>query len=168
MEAMKFDIKITADDLSNFILQHNYKSLHGLLSVVISLAALVYLIVDFNQLDMTKRVLLLVIALLFIVVNPLMLKLKAKTQVKRNKSFENPITYELYDKGFSLTQAEETVEIEWSNVWKAIDTGRSLVLYITSVRAFIWPKTQLGEQYPDVVRMLKTHLKPVQMKIKEK
>ena len=58
--------------------------------------------------------------------------------------------------------------MEWRNVYKIVDTGKSIVLYISTVRAFIWPKSQIRDVYGDIEKMLKKHVKPGKIKISRK
>ena len=163
---VKFEIKISKKDLSNFMIYHNYHSMQGAIGLLISAAALVLLIAKFRALDTTQIAVLAVLALVFTVVTPLILIRKASAQEKRNKTFARPITYELREDGFSLYQEEEKADLEWRNVYKVVDSGHSLILYISTVRAFIWPKNQIKDQYAQVTGMLKAHLEPRKLKIK--
>lgn len=166
MENIKFEIHISKKDLSDFMIYHNYHSLQGWIGLLISLAALVLLIVRFNDLDTAKLALLIFLVLAFTVLTPLLLMNKARAQEKRNTSFHKPIQYELSDAGFALSQGEEHVDIEWRNVYKVVGTRRLVIVYISNVRAFIWPREQLGGQYEAVTGMLKAHLEPRKMKLK--
>ncbi len=145
MEKISFDIKVTKKELSDFMIYHNYHSMQGIIGVIISLGALVLLILRWDTLEVAQFAILVILALMFTVMTPIILIRKASAQEKRNKSFEKPITYELGEDGFSLIQGEECVDLEWRNVYKIVETGKSLVLYISTVRAFIWPKNQIAD-----------------------
>lgn len=168
MENITFEIHISKKDLSNFMIYHNYHSLQGAIGLLISIAALILLVVRFQDLDYVKIAVLIVVALAFTLLTPLLLMNKARAQEKRNSSFSKPIRYELFESGFGLSQGEEHVDIEWRNVYKVVDTGRSVVVYISTVRAFIWPKEQLGSSYAKVLAVLKEHLESRKLKIKIK
>lgn len=167
MENVKFEINVSKKDLSNFMIYHNYHSMQGVIGVIISIGAFILLIFRFDMLDMMQKGLLAVLALAFTVITPVMLYIKAGNQEKRNPSFGRPITYELTDQGFSLSQGEEHVDIEWTSVYKVVDTGRSVIVYISLVRAFIWPKDQMGSQYKDIMTVLKSHVDSRKMKMKK-
>ncbi len=145
MEKISFDIKVTQKELANFMIYHNYHSMQGIIGLIISFGALAILILRWNTLDAAQYAILALLVLMFTVLTPIVLVRKASAQAKRNKSFEKPITYELGEEGFSLIQGEERVDLEWRNVYKIVDTGKCLVLYISTVRAFIWPKTQIAD-----------------------
>ena len=50
-DGLKFSVQVEGSDMVNFIMYHNYSGIQGWFGVVISLAALVYLIVDFANMD---------------------------------------------------------------------------------------------------------------------
>ena len=167
MENISFDVKVSKKELANFMLYHNYHSMQGILGLVISLGALVLLVLKYDTLEIAQFAILAALVLVFTVISPIILIRKAAAQEKRNKSFERPITYELREDGFSLIQGEERVDLEWRNVYKIVDTGKSLVLYISTVRAFIWPKKQISGLRPALDDMLKAHLEPRKLKYKK-
>ena len=75
----------------DFVMHHTYSSISGWFGVILSVAALIYLAVGFNQYDNFMKLMLIFIGVLFTIINPLMLRSKAKKQVTSNKSFETPI-----------------------------------------------------------------------------
>lgn len=164
-EIAGFDIKTGEKDLSNFVLHHNYRSASGVIGLILSAAAIIYLIVGFGAMDNLMRGALLVIGLLFTVVNPLMLVSKAKRQARTNKSFQVPIHYSMTATYLVLTQDEQWVQIPWKNVCKVTDTGRSIVVYVSRIRAFIWPKAQLGDKRELVMSVLRKKVAPAKIKI---
>ena len=168
MEKISFDIKVTKKELANFMLYHNYHSLQGIIGLIISFGALVLLILRWDTLEIAQFALLVLLTLMFTVISPVILVRKASAQEKRNKSFEKPITYELGEEGFSLIQGEERVDLEWRNVYKIVDTGKSLVLYISTVRAFIWPKAQIKDVRAALDAMIAAYVESRKIKYKKK
>ena len=49
---------------------------------------------------------------------------------------------------------------------KAVSTGKSVLLYIGRIRAIIFPKECMGEQYEEVLKMIHTHMPPKKVKIR--
>ena len=168
MERISFDIKVTQKELANFMIYHNYHSMQGILGLIISIGALAILVLRWSVLDVAQFAILILLALMFTVLTPIILVRKASAQAKRNKSFEKPITYELREDGFSLVQGEERVDLEWRNVYKIVDTGKCLVLYISTVRAFIWPKTQIADVRTAMDDMIAACVEKRKIKYKKK
>ena len=105
-------------------------------------------------------------ALLFTVINPLMLLTKAKAQIQRNKSLGGGLEYILSDEHLSVCLGEERADVGWNQIIRVKDNGRELLVYMTAARAYIWPKDQLGEQYARVVACLKQHIDTGKLKLK--
>ncbi len=166
MEPVTFKIHVSKEDLFDFMLYHNYHSMQGGLGVLISAGALILLIVRFRTLTPGQATALVVLALAFTVFTPLILRYRAGRQEKRNTSFHHPILYELTGQEMVLTQDEAHAKIAWPSVQKVIETRRSVIVYLSPVRAFIWPRTQLADQYKAVEDMLKACLEPKKVKLK--
>ena len=72
--------------------------------------------------------------------------------------FQKPISYELNEEGIRISQDEQSVLNEWGDFRKAVSTGQSVIIYVTKVRALIFPRESLGEQYAAAVQMISTHM----------
>lgn len=164
-EIIGFDIKTGEKDMTNFVLYHNYRCASGILGLVLSVAALIYLIIGFKTMDNIMRLALVFIGLLFTVVNPVMLSYKAKRQVRTNEGFKIPIHYGMTASYLTLTQDDQWVQVPWKNIYKVVDTGWSLVVYVSRMRAYVWPKNQLGTQLNDVLDLLRKKVVPGRVRI---
>ena len=153
-EGIKITVKISEKDMADFMLKHAYSSISGWFGVVLSVAALIYLVIGYAEMIWSTRIALLFIGVLFTIVNPVMLVSKAKKQVKKNKMFEVPIDYILSEKVLVIEQGEEQLTVPWENIQLVRSSKRSLIVYITKIRACIWPKAQIGAQYKDVEAFL--------------
>lgn len=100
----------------------------------------------------------LLFAAIFLIGNPLHLKARAAEQVMRSPMFQKPISYELNEEGIRISQDEQSVLNEWGDFRKAVSTGQSVIIYVTKVRALIFPRESLGEQYAAAVQMISTHM----------
>ena len=155
MDEIKFKIALKVNDLYYFMMHHYYSKPAGIIGLVLSIGSLVLLITRWNVTDATAKMLYFIIALLFTVINPLMLLTKAKAQIQRNKSLGGGLEYILSDEHLSVCLGEERA-----------DNGRELLVYMTAARAYIWPKDQLGKQYARVVACLKQHIDTGKLKLK--
>ena len=166
MDEIKFKITLKVNDLYYFMMHHYYSKPAGIIGLVLSLGSLVLLITRWNVTDATAKMLYFIIAVLFTVINPLMLRTKAKAQIQRNKSLGGGLEYILSDEHLSVCLGEEKADIEWNQIIKVKDNGRELVVYMTAARAYIWPKDKLGVQYDDVTAFLKKHIDAGKIKVK--
>ena len=83
MDEIKFKITLKVNDLYYFMMYHYYSKPAGIIGLVLSIGSLVLLITRWNATDATAKMLYFIIALLFTVINPLMLLTKAKAQIQR-------------------------------------------------------------------------------------
>lgn len=144
---MRFSVVTKVMDLYDFLLNHMYRSFRGLIGIGISIAALVLLINGGGQGDNFRIVMLVIIAALFTVIQPIQLFMKAAQRVKLNADAEVPLFYVVNKEGIHVKQKEEEMTLPWENVVKIKRTPRSLLIYSSSIHAFIIPKSVLGDDY---------------------
>lgn len=148
------DIQIGTKDMFYFFMRHNYACFSGLFGLFISFGALILLAVRFSQYTMGAKCLLVLAGLLFTVIQPLQLLLKAANQIKRTPMFWEPIRYTFREDGLELSQKDQGGVIPWEEMMKIIDTGKYLIIYITRMRAYILPKNQIDhlEEIKEVIK----------------
>ena len=110
MDEIKFKITLKVNDLYYFMMYHYYSKPAGIIGLVLSMGSLVLLITRWNVTDATAKMLYFIIALLFTVINPLMLLTKAKAQIQRNKSLGGGLEYILSDEHLSVCLGEEQAD----------------------------------------------------------
>lgn len=141
---MEFEVKMDAKSLSGFVLYHNYIRPGGIIGVFLSVAAIVALIIRWDHWTGIQRCLLVVLALIFLIFQPLMLLRKANTQL-RSGVFDKPMNYRFDEDGFVISQGENKEEHHYEDIRKLVIHKNVIYLYMTSVSAFIIPRSQCGE-----------------------
>ena len=144
---IKLSIQLTTPDMFRFMLRHTYTSFSGLFGVAISIGALVLLAAGFKDNDAMTNLVLAAIGALFLIVNPLMLWFKASQQIKRSPVFKKPLVYDFKEDGVIVSQDDQELEIKWEDIRKVIETGSLVVVYLSSVRAYVLPKNQYKDDY---------------------
>ena len=162
----KFDVKVSVMDMFNFMMYHNYSSIGGKLSFIFSVAMLILAAVKFGDFSTTEFMVVLVLGLLFTIINPIMIFVKSVKQVVLNPMFKKPLTYELQKDKIIISQGEVSNEILLTDVTKVVETRRSILVFVTRVRAYIWPKGSLKDQYAPVKEQLKQTVKEEAVKLK--
>lgn len=155
---IEFDIKMRTKDIYKFLLYHTYSGFGGWFGVILSVIALVLLITDFNSYDDAGKMVLIVIALAFTVVNPIMLLSKAKQQVLTNAVYKKPLHYTFTEEGIQVSQEEQAETMPWDRLQKAKQFGGVLIVYTSKVHAFIFPLDQVGELSDAVTGCIDSHL----------
>lgn len=156
---MEFDIKIEHGDLYDYLLRHSYYSPAGILGSCFGALFIVFAV-------MTKQWIYILFGAILLFYLPCNLFAKSKLQVLNNPSFRKPLHYKLDDQGITISQGEDSVQYLWEELYKAVSTGRSIIVYTSAVNATIFPKRQLGDNITDVIRMISTHMPPKKVKIR--
>ena len=84
----------------------------------------------------------------------------------RNEAFKDLLHYRVDDKGITVTSGENSESLEWSRMYRAVSTSRSVILYTNRVNACIFPKEDMGDKKDDVIRIISTHMDPKQVNIR--
>lgn len=151
-----FEVMITGKDMFDYNVYHNYRNFQGIISLLLGIVLLVVCLTSIGT-DANISYILITgfLGLFFTVITPFRIYLKSIQQVKLTPSFRKPIKYTLSETELIIEQEDARASIPMEEIIKAADTGKSIVLYVSSVRAYIFPKRELGELLPQVVEIIK-------------
>ena len=156
---IEFDVKMTSGDLYDSMLHHTYGSMSGLIGAV---ADALMVVAGFSG----AGVLCIIAGIVILLYLPVTLFLKSKQQFLANPAFKQPLHYKLTEEGIEVSQGEEVQSQKWEDMYKAVSTTKSLVIYTTAVNAAIFPRRDLGEQLPAVIEIISKHMPPKKVKIR--
>lgn len=156
---VEFDVRMTSGDLYDYMLHHTYGSASGLIG---SVAGALMVVAAF----MGAGILCLIAGLIILLYLPFSLFLKSKQQFLSNPSFRQPLHYKMTQEGLEVSQGEEIQSRKWEEMYKAVSTQKSIILYTTAVNASVFPRRELGEKTPGVIQMISTHMPPKKVKIR--
>lgn len=154
-EKIQITIKIRVKDMFYFMMYHTYYSMGGIVSLLFSLISFGILLVTWKKVDLPYQVLLMTCALLFTVINPILLYVRSMKQVKLSPALKKPILYTFYDKGFSMQQEKEKASAQWNELWKIVDKRHYILLYGDRVHANILPKDQMDGKEKEISAWIK-------------
>ncbi len=167
-EEITFDVNMKAKYMYRFMLYHNYTTFGSLFGVLLSLFAMILLITTFKeQTDMGKGILLF-ISLLWTIINPIMLRARAKRQVLMNSSYKKALTYTISGEGITVSQDENSESIEWDKIIKVVLTKNQLLVYSSKIHAFIFPLQEIGDKLDDVTSIVVNSVKGRKIKVTKK
>ncbi len=158
---LEFDVKITPGVLYDFKIQHTYKKPITILATAIGFFSIYLFFVREDY-----RFLFLLLGIVFIVYEPLTAIYHSYIQAKLTPAFQQPLHYRLCEEGIEISQNGETQMAKWEQCVRACNTRKSLFVYTSKVNAFIFPRTDLGNQAEDVIAYIATHVSPEVMKIR--
>lgn len=156
---VELDVKIEAGDLYDYMLMHTYNSSAGVMGTSFG-AVLILLALG------THRWAFVVLGAVLILYLPCTLFLRSRRQVLSNPSFQKPLHYVLDDTGITISQGEDSVQYPWEELYKAVSTSRSIIVYTSRVNATIFPKRQMEDIKMDVIQVISTHMPPQKVKIR--
>jgi hypothetical protein len=156
---LTFEVKIDSRILYDYLLQHTYKSPSGLVGTLLGFV----IFLGFLKFGYP---IYLIASLVLIGYLPWTLYLKSKQQALTNPVFKNPIFYELNEEGMLVRSGEEEVHIPWDSMYKAVSTGKSIILYTSKIHATIFPRKDLKDLTIPVIEMISTHMPPQKVNIR--
>lgn len=156
---IEFDVNVTLGVLYDYMLQHIYTSPTGLIGA----AAGALMVVAYFFGGNIWCLLAGIVVLLYL---PWTLFLKSRQQYLTNPAFQKPLHYKLTEAGIEVSQGEEIQQQKWEDMYKAVSTPKSLILYTSPVNASIFPKKDLGEKAAGVIAIISTHMPPKKVKIR--
>ena len=156
---LEFDVKVTPGVLYDYMLFHTYSSASGLIGSGVGALMVVTFFMGYG-------VLFLIGGAVILAYLPWTLFIKSRQQYLSNPAFKNPLHYQMDEKGVTVAQNGERQSQSWENMYKAVSTPRSLILYTSPVNASIFPKKDLGEKALSVTQMISTHMPPKKVKIR--
>lgn len=96
------------------------------------------------------------------------MKRKVNKQIKTVPAFAEPVKYVITPEKITLSQGEVSEELLWDDIFTIKCTGKSMILYITSVRANIIPLECLDRQQAEnFIKIAREKLKPFQVKLND-
>lgn len=164
--SVKIEVNMKEEYMADFMLHHTYRTFSGIAGIAIGIIALGLGISTIFHGDIQAAFPALLIAVLFLVVTPKNTVNRAKQQVQKSEMFKNTLEYEFSDEGVTVRQGELEALNEWSEFMKAIETKKSVILYITRVRAIIFPKECMGDKYEEVLKVIREKIPAAKVKIR--
>lgn len=156
---IELDIKIEAGDLYDYMLRHTYSSAAGVMGSTFG-ALFILLAIG------TQRWVFILFGIILLLYLPWTLFIRSRKQVLSNPSFQKPLHYVLDDTGITISQGDDSIQYPWDELYKAVSTGRSIIVYTSRINATIFPKRQMEDKKTAVIEIISTHMNPNQVKIR--
>ena len=156
---MEFDVKITGGVLYDFLMYHNYSKVANLIANVVVALVLTGGIVNVH-------IPFIICGAVLLLYMPISLFMKAKQQQLASPAFKKPLHYRMNEEGVFVSQDGQEEMQEWGNMYKAVSTPKSIILYTTRVNAFIFPRKDLGANVPKLMEIISINMDPKKVKIR--
>lgn len=156
---MEFDVKITDKELYDYMMAHTYNSGTGILGSCVGALLIV-------AGCMNSQFIYVICGAVLLLYLPVNLKIKSKRQMLNTPAFKEPLHYKLDDEGITISQGEVSQSQKWEDMYKAVSTNKSIIVYTSKVNATIFPRKQLGEDVVKVIQIISSHMPPKKVKIR--
>lgn len=154
------DVHMTASILYDYMLRHTYMSLTGPLATVLGIMCIMFFMNGASFIYLLAGI--VIIAYL-----PWNLFLNAKRQVLTNEAFKKPLHYSFTEEGIYVSQDGRMEMQRWENMYKAVSTGKSVIVYTSKVNASIFPRKDLGGDSVALLEILCRYMDPKKVKFKQ-
>ena len=164
--SIKVNVDMKEEYMVEFLLHHTYTHYSGIIGLIVGVLATAMGISTITQGEFQASWPMFLIAVLFLIVTPVTTVNRAKQQVQKSEMFKKTIEYEFSEKGVTARQGKTSAENTWEEFMKVIETRKSVILYVTRLRAIIFPKACMGDKYNEVVKIIRTYMPASKVKIR--
>ncbi|MDD6306068.1 MAG: YcxB family protein [Clostridiales bacterium] len=163
---IEFDITLTPKDMYRFNMYQTYTGFQGWFSVIISVFLFVVAGLTFGEVTGTRTLLYVLLGILFLIYMPVTLYLRSKHNIAVSEVLKHPLHFTVGEKGFTVSQKEESAELPWEQIYKMVGTKSNVLVYSSRINAYIIPRAQLGDKYADLAELGKEKLPKYRIKMK--
>lgn len=144
---VEFDVQLQPKDLFRFNMYQSYTGSQGIISLLITILAVVMSVVAFQGGNLSYGVMYLVFGLIFLFYIPGALWSRAKLTLKSNEVLAGKLHYTVSEENITVTLGEDSGVLEWNQIYKMIATKHNVLIYSGRKNAYVVPKSQLADQY---------------------
>lgn len=159
MNTLEFDVKITANDLYDYMLYHTYHGTQGLIGSCVGAMAILLFLAN-------HQVIYLIAGIVLLVYLPWNLFIKSRQQMLATPAFKKPLHYTLNEEGICVSQDGVTECQKWEDLHKAVATSKSIIVYTSKIHACIFPRREFAAQEQEVIGYISTHMDPKKVNIR--
>lgn len=152
--SIEFELKVKAKDMSRFLLRCNYTRISGILGILLGVASLAALAVQWAAWNDNQKIMLVVIAVLFLVFQPLMLVKKGRAQAAQMEQ-QDALLCRIDEDKISVSQGETVSECPWKQVRKIVYGKHVVYVFTTAIHATIITEEACGDYFQELVTFLK-------------
>lgn len=113
-----------------------------------------YIIYSWSELALPRKIMMLILANMFLIIQPLLLYLKSLRQAKSD-TIKNGLSVELNDRGIVVSSNGESAEFPWENGFRSKILPGIIVIYVDTIRAYLLPDRYTGNLKEKVINILK-------------
>ena len=154
MNKIKIDMQLNAKDIWLFSMYHSNRGFLLIFNVLFTIVMYYYMITSWNKIDTPRKILFLVLANMFLIIQPAMLYLKSAKQA-RSEAIRAGLSLEMNDEGIVVASKGESIDFKWESGFRSRIVPGIIIIYVDAVRGYLLPDRYTKENKEKIVAVLK-------------
>ena len=154
MNKIKIDMQLNAKDIWLFSMYHSNRGFLLIFNVLFTIVMYYYMITSWNKIDTPRTILFLVLANMFLIIQPAMLYLKSAKQA-RSEAIRAGLSLEMNDEGIVVSSKGESIDFKWESGFRSRIVPGIIIIYVDAVRGYLLPDRYTKENKEKIVAVLK-------------
>lgn len=153
-----FDINLTSKDVFRFNIYQTYRSMQGVVSVLLPAVMIGVVIKKFNDFGLANALIYIAMAIVLFAYVPVSLWFRSKKALKSNEALAKTLHFEFAEETICVSLEEQKAEFKWENIYKMVATKSMVLVYTNRINAYIIPREQIQESYSDLAALANAQL----------
>lgn len=154
MNKIKIDMRLDAKDIWLFSMYHSNRGFLLIFNVLFTIVMYYYMITSWNTLDIPRKILFVILANMFLIIQPAMLYLKSAKQA-RSEAIRAGLSLEMNDEGIVVSSKGESIDFKWESGFRSRIVPGIIIIYVDTVRGYLLPDRYTKENKEKIVAVLK-------------
>lgn len=154
MNKIKIDMQLNAKDIWLFSMYHSNRGFLLIFNVLFTIVMYYYMITSWNKIDTPRKMMFVLLANMFLIIQPAMLYLKSAKQA-RSEAIRAGLSLEMNDEGIVVSSKGESIDFKWESGFRSRIVPGIIIIYVDAVRGYLLPDRYTKENKEKIVDVLK-------------
>ena len=154
MNKIKIDMQLNAKDIWLFSMYHSNRGFLLIFNVLFTIVMYYYMITSWNKIDTPRKIMFVLLANMFLLIQPAMLYLKSAKQA-RSEAIRAGLSLEMNDEGIVVSSKGESIDFKWESGFRSRIVPGIIIIYVDAVRGYLLPDRYTKENKEKIVDVLK-------------
>lgn len=154
MNKIKIDMQLNAKDIWLFSMYHSNRGFLLIFNVLFTVVMYYYMITSWNKIDTPRKIMFVLLANMFLIIQPAMLYLKSAKQA-RSEAIRAGLSLEMNDEGIVVSSKGESIDFKWESGFRSRIVPGIIIIYVDAVRGYLLPDRYIKENKEKIVAVLK-------------
>ena len=154
MNKIKIDMQLNAKDIWLFSMYHSNRGFLLIFNVLFTVVMYYYMITSWNKIDTPRKIMFVLLANMFLIIQPAMLYLKSAKQA-RSEAIRAGLSLEMNDEGIVVSSKGESIDFKWESGFRSRIVPGIIIIYVDAVRGYLLPDRYTKENKEKIVDVLK-------------